>query len=656
MQRTVAIILACSLTLISVGRATSADYVVDPLSPAATDTNDGSGQSPFKTLAKAVDAAQAGDVVILRVGSYTEPLLPKRSGTKAKPIVFQAEKRHGAVLTATGPLLRSDPGVSYITVRGIVFRDQRRDIWQSTAQVRSDWRVEDCVFEGGGLDARLDDNATRRAENVTFLRVICQETWGNGMTAQGVNGLLVKDCLLRRCNRSGERVADCTSASKLFNTNDCRVENLVSYDNIGAGWWFDYQNTHFVITGCTLFANHGRNAENQGGGIWLEKNTNGRVTNNLVYSNYGSGLSIWSMEDLVVEDNIFVDNITTWWRAQGLDSKGGEKLWNIRFANNLIKDWRRDAHSINYTEVRNIKNVVVDGNTYDPPQGKPIWFWWGKRGQEVRLGSLDEARQVLGFEAHGKVAKIPFDRPLIPTVAGLNTQVAKDGEAFSIDVALAKAKSGDTVEIPVHGRLDISAIKGGWSTEVYDLARKRHVTVFMKSEKTKQALETAVSRFASLTPRLIAFKLAKLDEYDIRGEVLSIGEKATVAPAPRSVATDARSLHRNAFSVTSGLTLRVGDRTTVLTSSSGDNARPVAQTVQGGVSTPVGKQTVQGVASSSQNESRTQAPAVASSSQNESRKRAIYYYGVWLNGSGSEQADAKEWLKSRRDKGPGGPG
>ena len=337
MQITVAISLACTITMVSVGRITGAEYVVDPSSPVATDTNDGSAQSPFKTLAKAVGTARAGDVVILKAGSYAEPLLPTRSGTKAKPIVFQSEKRHGAVITATGPLLKSDPDVSYVTVRGIVFRDQRRDIWQYSAQVRSGWRVEDCVFEGGGLDARLDDNAVRRAENVIFLRVICQETWGNGMTAQGVNGLFIRDCLLRRCNRSGERVADCTSASKLFNTDNCRVENLVSYDNIGAGWWFDYQNTHFAISGCTFFANHGRSAENQGGGIWLEKNAKGRVTDNLVYSNYGSGLSIWSMEDLVVEDNIFVDNITTWWRAQGLDSNGGEKLRNIRFANNRIK-------------------------------------------------------------------------------------------------------------------------------------------------------------------------------------------------------------------------------------------------------------------------------------------------------------------------------
>ena len=69
----------------------------------------------------------------------------------------------------------------------------------------------------------------------------------------------------------------------------------------------------------------------------------------------------------------------------------------------------------------------------------------------------------------------------------------------------------------------------------------------IKSEETKQALETKVSRFASLTPRLITVKLTKLAEYDMRGEVLSIGQKATVTPAPRNVAADARLLQRNAF-------------------------------------------------------------------------------------------------------------
>jgi hypothetical protein len=135
-------------------------YVVDPKLSSAADTNAGSAVMPFKTMAKAVELAQPGDPVILRSGTYTEALALRRSGTPDRPILFQAEKRHGAVVTIPGTVLASDPGVSYITVRGIVFRDQRKDIWKCAAQARSGWRIEGCVFEGGGLDARLDNRET----------------------------------------------------------------------------------------------------------------------------------------------------------------------------------------------------------------------------------------------------------------------------------------------------------------------------------------------------------------------------------------------------------------------------------------------------------------------------------------------------------------
>lgn len=501
----------------------AATYYVDQKSTSSQSAQDGSEQRPFRTFGPALAIAKAGDTVLIRPGVYTDPIVLTRSGTKLAPITLQATRRHGVTVSGATTLLQSDPGISYITVRGIVFHDTRKDIYKIAGYARSGWKVEDCIFEGGGLDARLDDNAQTRAVNVTFLRVICQETWGCGMSAQGVNGFLVKDCVIRRCNRSGEHVADSTAGSKVFNTDRCRVENLVSYDNVGAGWWFDFQNTHFEITGGTFFGNHGVNAENQAGGIWLEKNSDGHVAHNLIYSNDGSGISIWSMENLVVEDNTFVDNLTTLWRAQGLDSKGGERLWNIVLRNNRIKSWRRDAHSISAWEVVNIKNVTIDGNIYDPPEGRPLWFWWGKEGKRIDLFSLNEVRQVLGFETHGSVAKIPFDRSLFATKHGLEVQLGKEGEHASIDEGLERgaAKVGTELEIPVQGRSDIQRLPNGeWETEVYDLGHNRHVRLTIKSAQIRSALEKGISRFAMWTPVGIRVRVTQRDEYDVRAIAL----------------------------------------------------------------------------------------------------------------------------------------
>lgn len=66
----------------------------------ADDNNDGSSEAPFRTLAKAGEAALAGDTVIVRSGTYRETLKSKNSGTASSPIVFRAEEGADVVISA----------------------------------------------------------------------------------------------------------------------------------------------------------------------------------------------------------------------------------------------------------------------------------------------------------------------------------------------------------------------------------------------------------------------------------------------------------------------------------------------------------------------------------------------------------------------------
>src|SRR5688500_6549603 len=60
------------------------------VSPSGADANPGSLAAPFRTIQRAANAAQAGDVVTVRAGVYRETVRPPRSGTAAAPITFQA--------------------------------------------------------------------------------------------------------------------------------------------------------------------------------------------------------------------------------------------------------------------------------------------------------------------------------------------------------------------------------------------------------------------------------------------------------------------------------------------------------------------------------------------------------------------------------------
>ncbi|MDU0354067.1 right-handed parallel beta-helix repeat-containing protein [Paraglaciecola aquimarina] len=61
---------------------------------------DGSFSSPYLTLSKAAEQAQAGDVVYIREGEYEEVLAPTNSGRENEPIIFQSYNNEKVVISA----------------------------------------------------------------------------------------------------------------------------------------------------------------------------------------------------------------------------------------------------------------------------------------------------------------------------------------------------------------------------------------------------------------------------------------------------------------------------------------------------------------------------------------------------------------------------
>jgi hypothetical protein len=79
-------------------------YVVDQRMPAAADSNPGSEQAPWKTIARAAATAQAGDTVLIRTGVYREAVVLKRSGTADQPIRFLADAASSVIVTGADRL------------------------------------------------------------------------------------------------------------------------------------------------------------------------------------------------------------------------------------------------------------------------------------------------------------------------------------------------------------------------------------------------------------------------------------------------------------------------------------------------------------------------------------------------------------------------
>jgi parallel beta-helix repeat protein len=61
------------------------------VSPDGSDSNPGTEDSPFESISMAAVKAQAGDIVLVRQGTYKENVEFKNSGTEDRPILFVAE-------------------------------------------------------------------------------------------------------------------------------------------------------------------------------------------------------------------------------------------------------------------------------------------------------------------------------------------------------------------------------------------------------------------------------------------------------------------------------------------------------------------------------------------------------------------------------------
>ena len=70
------------------------------VSPSGNDANPGTIESPYQTLQKAAQVAQAGDICYVREGVYEELLRPENSGTEGNPIIFKAYQGENVIITA----------------------------------------------------------------------------------------------------------------------------------------------------------------------------------------------------------------------------------------------------------------------------------------------------------------------------------------------------------------------------------------------------------------------------------------------------------------------------------------------------------------------------------------------------------------------------
>ena len=206
-------LIVLSALMLFPSHATARDWFV-----AAGGTGNGTERSPFGLVQAALDAAQPGDTIRVRTGTYKEAIRTVRHGSAGAPITIRADEVSGPVLmTIRGTVLQIDH--SFIAVEKIIFdaayapRNAVRishgaqSIVLRGVQVRRSSR--DCVDIGAAVNVLVEGALIHRCLNPADGR-----TDAHGLVASAVRGLTIRRTEIHtfsgdaiQLNRTGTRYA-----------------------------------------------------------------------------------------------------------------------------------------------------------------------------------------------------------------------------------------------------------------------------------------------------------------------------------------------------------------------------------------------------------------------------------------------------------------
>jgi polygalacturonase len=294
----------------------------------ATDGNDanpGTSTAPWATVNKAAAAAQAGDTVIIRAGTYQPAtrITVANSGTASAPITFRAEVAGQAIIDGRSQV----PNMN---------QDGRVGLFE---MINKSWIVVDGlrVINSGfwGIWASV-------CQNVTIQNCSTYNTYGSGILGTGLGSFNI-----RILNNVVQRA--CMYPDTSVNTSECIT--VASVDT-------------FEIAG-NIVSDRMVDPSNGGEGIDAKNNCkNGRIYFNTVCDLFRVGIYIdaygASLSNVQVYGNVIYN--TGGGIRVAAESRGTINTVHIR--DNVVRDTRREGIGIRgYLRNGQMNNVYVYQNT-----------------------------------------------------------------------------------------------------------------------------------------------------------------------------------------------------------------------------------------------------------------------------------------------------
>ncbi|MBN2007674.1 MAG: right-handed parallel beta-helix repeat-containing protein [Anaerolineae bacterium] len=303
----------------------------------ATRSCSGGSATAYATLGGAAAAAQAGDTVLIRQGTYDEQLAPQNSGTAGAPITYRSYLSETVTLSGDfypGAILLD--GVSYIVVEGLTVANSR---WLEATGAHYNV-IRNNTF--------LRTPATGTTGNVRFISSDHNRIEGNVMDTGNDNLLLIdSDYNLVQGNviREGRHSIfgiRCGNYNLLrdnyFSNTIQKIGEVYDCGEDTSAVPHAFNAAHHNVIEHNIFADADSYYSTSGGNGIQYAGQDGIIRRNVFYhTNVGLGMQVYGDEALYnhnnrVVHNVFYDNDCAGIAVRG-DNVGNVYKNNILFAN-----------------------------------------------------------------------------------------------------------------------------------------------------------------------------------------------------------------------------------------------------------------------------------------------------------------------------------
>jgi parallel beta-helix repeat protein len=372
--------------------AAAAEHHVSQRSPRASDAGPGTEGQPWKTISKAAEVMQPGDVAVIHAGVYREHVRPARSGIASAPITYRAAPGEDVVLSG------ADVVTGWTPAPGGVWRKEpwshRFPTHPNDAKHRLIGRCEQVIVDGrlmaqvdrldkmppGSFFADTDNKALyvrlagdRDPNQAAVEASVRSACFGPGWGGKPRDYITVRGLTVRHAANMAQRGA-LFALGDHWTIEDCRVEwtngtgisfrgdhavlrRVRSSDNgqqgLGGG------GRHFLLEEVALERNNlkGFDKDWEGGGMKIALARDGTVRRYTAAANNGVGL--WfdiDVRDVTVEECLCLDNAV---HGIFVEISGGFTVRNNLCAGNGTDDrWGSAGIAVGESD-----NTTVENNT-----------------------------------------------------------------------------------------------------------------------------------------------------------------------------------------------------------------------------------------------------------------------------------------------------